>query len=163
MGCTWVQRLHVGCWCQRGMMNILWHLDTDLNRALNRRALFQRPGSWCKEHLSLHAFGSLGTADGCENLTWLGSQPCLGQEVGLSWLKSFQLPLFPYGYLPDKKLFCDYFEVLWLFKEQLKCCGQILQQNIKAFACRFLCVVQNCEQTFTLQIHHNWFEIKQKH
>lgn len=78
-----MQCLLVGCWCQRGMTNVLWHLNTDLNRVLNRRALFQRPGKWCKKRLSLHAFESLSPADGFENLTWLGSQPCLGQEVGL--------------------------------------------------------------------------------
>lgn len=71
-----MQCLHVGCWCQPGMINTVWHLSTDLNRALNRRAR-------CKERLSLHAFESLGPADGCESLTWLRNQPCLGQEVGL--------------------------------------------------------------------------------
>lgn len=123
-----VQCLPAGSWCQWGMTNTLWHLSTDLNRALNRRALFQRPGNWCKEHL--HPFESLGPAYGYENLTWLGSQPCLGQEVGLVD------PSPPsHLYFPDKQLFCYYFGVLWLFNEPLylilvlKCCRLVFQQK----------------------------------
>lgn len=122
-----MQCLHTGC--QRGMMNILWHLNTDLNRALNRRALSRGLGTGARNACPFMLVSHWALQ--MDVKPYLAGKSALPSAGGWTKLTQILTATFISLWLfSDKKLLCDYFGVLWLFKEQLKCYGQILQQNI---------------------------------